>query len=115
MPVVEPVVALRGDEGNPVYKWHNDFVSVRQAGRSQLQAALYSRAQGRAGVRTDPSAAAGLSTTLFGVLNLTQGRMPTYGTGAWRRWQTGGSRTGGPGPVHARGEGQPRVFIHSAL
>ncbi|GFR52887.1 hypothetical protein Agub_g15520 [Astrephomene gubernaculifera] len=81
MPLVEPVVALRGDESNPVYKWHNDFMSVRQAGRAQLQAALYSRAQGRANVRTDSSAAAGLSTTLFGVLNLTQGRMPTYASG----------------------------------
>ncbi|GLC47400.1 hypothetical protein PLESTM_002068900 [Pleodorina starrii] len=81
VPLVEPVVALRGDESNPVYKWHNDFVAVRQAGRQHLQAALYSRAAGRASVRTDSSNAAGLSTTLFGVLNLTQGRMPTYAAG----------------------------------
>ncbi|GIL53847.1 hypothetical protein Vafri_9480 [Volvox africanus] len=81
MPLVEPVVALRGDESNPVYKWHNDFMSVRQSGRAQLQAALFARAQGRASVRTEPSNAAGLSTTLFGVLNLTQGRMPTFASG----------------------------------
>ncbi|KXZ44766.1 hypothetical protein GPECTOR_62g881 [Gonium pectorale] len=81
-PLVEPVVALRGDESNPVYKWHNDFMGVRHAGRQQLQAALYARAQGRAAVRTDSSAAAGLSTTLFGVLNLTQGRMPNFQNGA---------------------------------
>ncbi|GIL86312.1 hypothetical protein Vretifemale_14705 [Volvox reticuliferus] len=81
MPLVEPVVALRGDESNPVYKWHNDFMAVRQSGRAHLQAALFARAQGRAGVRTDPANAAGLSTTLFGVLNLTQGRMPTFASG----------------------------------
>jgi hypothetical protein len=45
------------------------------------QAALYSRSQGRQNVRSDPSAAAGMSTTLFGVLNLSQGRMPTYASG----------------------------------
>eukprot|EP00198_Chlamydomonas_reinhardtii_P010505 XP_001699842.1 predicted protein [Chlamydomonas reinhardtii] len=80
-PLVEPVVPLRGDEANPVYRWHNEFVAVRQAGRSQLQSQLYSRAQGRHGVRTDASSAAGLSTTLFGVLNLSQGRMPTHASG----------------------------------
>ncbi|KAG2426915.1 hypothetical protein HXX76_012701 [Chlamydomonas incerta] len=80
-PIVEPVVPLRGDEANPVYRWHNDFVAVRQAGRTQLQTQLYSRAQGRHGVRTDAASAAGMSTTLFGVLDLSQGRMPTHASG----------------------------------
>ncbi len=74
-------MALRGDEANPVYRWHNDFVAIRQAGRAQLQAHLYARAQGRANARTDPTSAAAMSTTLFGVLNLSQGRMPTYASG----------------------------------
>lgn len=34
--------------------------------------------QGRAAARTDASAAAGMSTTLLGQLNLSQGRMPNY-------------------------------------
>ncbi|KAG2431637.1 hypothetical protein HYH02_013214 [Chlamydomonas schloesseri] len=80
-PIVEPVVPLRGDEANPVYRWHNDFVAARQAGRTQLQSHLYGRAQGRHAVRTDASSAAGMSTTLFSVLNLSQGRMPTQPTG----------------------------------
>ncbi|KAG2500507.1 hypothetical protein HYH03_001284 [Edaphochlamys debaryana] len=81
VPLTEAVVPLRGDEGNPVYKWHNDFVAIRHAGRQQLQQQLYARANGRANVRTDATAAAGMSTTLFGVLNLTQGRLPTYASG----------------------------------
>ena len=70
-------------------------MAVRQAGRSQLQSQLYSRAQGRHGVRTDASSAAGLSTTLFGVLNLSQGRMPTHASGEQQRRRRGCLRRGG--------------------
>ncbi len=56
--------ACRGDEANPVYKWHNDFVAVRQAGRTNLQSQLYDRAQvGRPGLhvrRRDAGIAIGI-------------------------------------------------------
>lgn len=74
-PLVEPTEPLRGDEDNPVYKWHNDFLATRQQGRAQLQAALHQRATGRYKARTDAASAAGMATTLFGQLNLHHGRV----------------------------------------
>ena len=54
----------RGDEANPVYRWHNDFVAVRQAGRTNLQSQLYDRAQvgmhGMPGARRPPALHAGM-------------------------------------------------------
>lgn len=74
-PIVDLTEPLKGDEDNPVYKWHNDFIATRQHGRAQLQAALYERATGRYKARTDLTSAAGMATTLFGQLNLSHGRM----------------------------------------
>ena len=78
MPLVQPAVPPRGQEDNPVYRWHNKFVEVRQRGRDQLQRALYERAEGRLKARSEGRMAANLSGLLMLDLEAVQGRKVPY-------------------------------------
>jgi len=78
IPLSNPTVPARGDEDNPVYSWHNNFLRVRQQGRASLQAALHERAQGRYRARTLGPMAANLSSILMADLDLVKGRQMNY-------------------------------------
>ena len=78
MPLVQPALPPRGQEDNPVYSWHNQFVAVRQKGRDQLQRALYERAEGRHRARTQGKMAANLSGLIMLDLDAVHGRKVPY-------------------------------------
>ncbi len=103
-PLVTEAAPMRGDEDNPVYSWHNNFLRARQHGRAALQAALYERAEGRFRARTVGPMAANLSSILMADLDLVRGKQVPYATlGEWRCAPAAHSQHSEPGAGRASG------------
>ena len=75
--LTEAVRVPPGQESNPVFGWHNDFLEIRQRGRAAMQELLWARLQGRSEARTHAGRAAGMYHAVTAELTRNPAGLPT--------------------------------------